>query len=186
MTTFLIVIGAIVALVIVLSMKRSKKRVVGNMSNWANGAKAITYMQFVDDWDNRRLPSDLTFGIAQGMNKEDLTKTAAAVANHLFGESPSEMHLSLNLPTVHADALRWLNLDEGRKEMVVQAIRVFQVVEFSATGQSSGKGIEILQKYGKEFPASPDPESFHEVLKRELNKLSPRYRDIGPKFGIAA
>lgn len=95
------------------------------------------------------------------IDKDTISLAASIWANYLFGKPPSDQHKSLDLNTEHAKAIRWLdNAGASYQELVVQGLRIMATASYARTGTAKPMGMEILERYGKNFPDSPDLDNY--------------------------
>lgn len=101
---------------------------------------------------------------------------AAAKANYLFARVPAEIHKTqFNLGAVAGDADVWLLQHMKFQELVVQSLRVQNMVAFGRDENLvEPLGVGILAKFGSQYPDAPDPDSFPALVKKSLNELSQR------------
>lgn len=135
-----------------------KKLFSGNtkrLANYGDGlaqvAQITLYMVLMEQLSNQNSNKD----------KDTIRQAASSWANYLFGRPPSAQHKNLDLDTEHAKAIRWLdNAGASYQKLVVQGLRIMATTNYARTGTAKPKGMEILERYGKNFPDSPDLDSY--------------------------
>jgi hypothetical protein len=98
---------------------------------------------------------------------------AAATTNYLFGKSPSPMHAHLDLAAEHAAAREWLKKNSPMCELVVQSLRVANVIGWGTSGTLPEIGMELLEAFGKEYPDSPSVDTYEALVRRFVAALPP-------------
>lgn len=114
------------------------------------------------------------YEVSGEVEKDRLIAIAAAKANYLFARRPNAKHVvDFNLNRLNGEAETWLSQNPTFQELVVQSLRVRNMVTYGRTGIAHDPiGAEFLNKYGKLFPVAPDPESYPTLIKRSLDELS--------------
>lgn len=111
--------------------------------------------------------------------KSAIMAVAAAKANYLFAREPDDSHeAQFDLGELEREADAWLSQEEKMRELVVQSLRVQNMVAFGRTGRATEPlGSEILVKYGSRYPDAPDPSSYPALVRGSLNELNQGNRD---------
>ena len=159
--------------VVVMIMRGSKRRVVSRMQALVDGAKLTTWAILMNDIKSGRTTDDLGFDRSIGDGEDKLVKIVAASVNYWFGEEPSKTHEDLDLRQIYADSMRWLSRNDEARELVVQAVRSFSIVRYAKAGAADLNPPYVLEVFGKEYPAAPEPKTFEVLLRREMPRLSP-------------
>ncbi|BBO99353.1 hypothetical protein [Sulfuriferula nivalis] len=135
-----------------------KKLFSGNvkrLANYGDGlaqvAQITLYMILMEQLSNQNSNKD----------KDAIRSVASSWSNYLFGRPPSDQHKNLDLDAEHAKAIRWLD-NEGApyQKLVIQGLRIIATANYARSGTAKSIGIEILERYGKNFPDSPDLDSY--------------------------
>ena len=136
-------------------LKRSLAGNANRVANYASGlaqvAQIMVYMALMNYFKTKNPATD----------EDSQSQIAAAWANYLFGQEPSELHAHLNLEVEHAKALDWLE-NEGSdfREIVIQGLRISNTADYAKTGNANLRGIELLEKFGGQYPDAPDLEKY--------------------------
>lgn len=171
---YILTVVIIAVVVAYLVFKGSKRRVISRMNALVDGAKLTAFIMLENDLGNSQTIDDFGFDRSTGDDDEKLTQIAAASVNYWFGEVPCEFHKDLDLRQIHAASMRWLRRNDDVRELVVQAMRVLSLLRIEKTGEASDlHTLHVLKAFGKEYPDSPDPQSFEVLIQREMQKLSP-------------
>ncbi|WP_329743296.1 hypothetical protein [Dyella sp. A6] len=112
--------------------------------------------------------------------KDRLIAVAAAKANYLFAREPDDSHLAkLNLREIDGEAEMWLSKQKKLQELVVQSLRVQNMVSYGRTGHAPEPplGSKILAKYGSHYPDAPNPDSYPILVRQSLDELSQTNRE---------
>ena len=96
---------------------------------------------------------------------------AAAKTNHLFGEAPSPQHARLDLPRLHKEAEAYIRGNEVFRGLVVQSLRVASQLHFMETSKANVVGANLLEEFGPQFPAPPNPALYQALVNRALEDL---------------
>lgn len=133
----------------------SKKRVANYASGLAQVAQFVVYMALMNYFKAKNPTTD----------EDSQREIAAAWANYLFGKESSESHAHLDLNAENAKAAHWLE-NEGCvfESIVIQGIRINNMVDYARTGKANLIGIDLLAKFGKQHPDAPDLEKYSAML----------------------
>ncbi len=106
------------------------------------------------------------------MDIEDASLFAAAVSNYLFGKSLDQRHLEqFTIEKIESTGNNLIKGNPGLRELVVQSLRVLSIVSV-AVGKDE-VGMDILSIYGKEYPQSPGPGSYADLVQQSIQGMSP-------------
>jgi hypothetical protein len=159
--TYVYILLSILCLWLLIWLLSSKKRLARRMQAALNAAKFVTFSALfarTDDADEAQLQS--------------LAQLASAKTNYLFGESPSDQHVHLDLPRLHAEAAEWIRANDIFREVVVQSLRVASQLRYMSSGQAEVRGEVILKEFGRQYPEAPSPDSYEGLVRRALTTLS--------------
>src|ERR1700732_588812 len=98
--------------------------------------------------------------------QEELYERAAAAANYLFGNSAIPTQAQLDLVAEHAKAREWLKRNQNIRELVVQSLRVANVIGWAESGIRPETGMELLETFGREFPESPQLNAYRALVRQ--------------------
>lgn len=115
--------------------------------------------------------------------QEELYEHAAAAANYLFGNSAMPVQGQRDLAAEQPNTQEWLKRNQKIRELVVQSLRVANVIGWSEAGVCPEIGTQLLQEFGTEFPTSPQLDSYRALVRQVVVALPPS--DVRPKL-IAA
>ncbi|MBL4773605.1 MAG: hypothetical protein JKX98_08405, partial [Alcanivoracaceae bacterium] len=80
-----------------------------------------------------------------------------------FGEEPQEEHKEqFNIEEITKIANNLLLNDVKTKELAIQSIRVINIINI--TNEREPIGINLLEEHGHEFPDSPTPDDFEQII----------------------
>lgn len=135
-----------------------KKKLLHKMDGLASMAQMAVYLSQNEEY-------------GKTMDSEDALLFAAAVSNYLFGKSPDQRHIDqFTLETIESAGNQLIEHDTNMRELVVQSLRVLSTVSFAVGKDEVGMG--ILSVYGKEYPQSPDPGSYAELIQKSIQGMS--------------
>lgn len=133
----------------------SKQRVANYASGLAQVAQLVVYMALMSHFKAKN----------QAMDEASQGQTAAVWSNYLFGKEPSESHVHLDLNAEYAKAVYWLeNEGDNFQGIVIQGLRIINMADYARTGKANLIGIELLEKFGKQYPDVPDLEKYSAML----------------------
>lgn len=156
------VIGFLVAAgLITLILKSSNKRVMSLMHSLTSASRLIIATNFYAHY-KEKLKID---------NKELIFCYASAATNYLFSEKPSDIHKTLNIKEIEADAIEFIKQNRDTRELLVQSLRVTYTLKIQKNKNIEIDSLEILSLFGNEFPESPKVDRYFHLVHRELNKL---------------
>lgn len=150
---------------LLLYFGNSKKRLFAKMSSnvWMSQMAVSMMLMGRFNFDSAQTDED----------RNTVSTKAAAWANYLFGKTPSEQHAHLDLQSEHHAARDWLIENDLARELVVQSIRVANTVAYGRSGSAPEIGLELLAKFGAEFPDAPTPATYEILVNRAIASLSP-------------
>ncbi|MCP5306785.1 MAG: hypothetical protein H6953_15175 [Chromatiaceae bacterium] len=106
------------------------------------------------------------------MESEKASLFAAAVSNYLFGRSMDEIHIAqFGIDEIEAAGNELIRSDSGIRKLVVQSLRVISTISIAAGKEAVGSN--ILSVYGGEYPESPDPGTFSDIVQSSIQGMSP-------------
>lgn len=109
--------------------------------------------------------------------KNELTAKAAAGANYLFGKEPSPMHVQqFNILEIESEACEWLRKTPVFCELVVQSLRVAMTINYAASGTLAIVGAKLIAMFCREFPNTPNPTTFKQLVNKAILSLPPDYQ----------
>ena len=115
------------------------------------------------------------------MDEENASLLAAAVSNYLFGRTPGQDHIDqFTLEKIEYIGNELIKNSESIRELVIQSLRVISAVSV-AVGKEE-VGMEILSTYGKNYPQSPDPENFTQLVNESIRLMSPNVQQTIAKM----
>jgi len=133
-----------------------KRRRAQKMQRLLKVAQLATAEHFVRDHSSQRL---------------DLSERAAAAANCLFGNSAMPVRAELDLTAERTNAREWLKENQRIRELVIQSLRVADVIGWAEAGVGRKVGLELLEAFGKEFPVSPKLSAYRGLVRRFVDSL---------------
>lgn len=116
----------------------------------------------------------------------DTSLMSAAVTNYLYGRDMIESHReAFGEESIRGVAFGYLNEDKALCELVVQSLRMRGVIEYAGTGIGKTYGEFVLQMIGDQFPKSPDPDSYTQLVEDSLGKLSREDQEQCASFALS-
>jgi hypothetical protein len=99
--------------------------------------------------------------ILEGEKKMNM---AAAIANFMFGQEPVQIHLDeFDIKEIESIGYQLIDKNHNLKELVVQSMRVYLIL-WNQGVMDTPIDIDIIEKYGSEFPDAPSPSSYEALL----------------------
>jgi len=136
-----------------------KKKLLRKMDGFASVAQMSVYLSLKEENEKT-------------MDSENAGLFAAAVSNYLFGKSADQKHVEqFKLEKIKSTGNQLIKGNKFIRELIVQSLRVLSTV--SSTIGKEAVGMDILSVYGKEFPDSPTPESYAELIGEAIQGMSP-------------
>lgn len=136
-----------------------KKRLLRKMDGLSSVAQMAIYLSLKEK--NEKV-----------MDGESALLFAAAVSNYLFGKSANQRHIEqFTLEKIESTGNQLIKDNKSIRELVVQSLRVVSTVSVAAGKEAVG--MNILSVYGREFPQSPDPGSYAELVHKSIKGMSP-------------
>jgi hypothetical protein len=136
-----------------------KRRVTQRMQTLLKAAQLATMTQFVHDHS--------------ASQDGDLFERAGVVGNHLFGNNMIATQTQFDHSAEYVHAREWLKENPRVRELVVQSLRVANVIGWAKSGTRPEVGLETLNAFGKEFPDSPQLDTYRALLRRFVESLPP-------------
>ena len=135
----------------------SKKRVLDRMENYHSKLTVMVYLLMKDKEFN---------GYISSMSDSEIKTFSAALTNFLFGRKTVAEHLDkFDYDKIKSTGYSLLDQDENLQEIIVQSLRVLSTLLSQQSSLLENEdGYEILEKYGKKFPDSPNPESYESLF----------------------
>ena len=135
----------------------SKKRVLDRMENYHSKLTVMVYLLMKDKEFN---------GYISSMSDSEIKTFSAALTNFLFGRKTVAEHLDkFDYDKIKSTGYFLLDQDENLQEIIVQSLRVLgTILSQQSSLLENEDGYEILEKYGKKFPDSPNPESYESLF----------------------
>ena len=105
--------------------------------------------------------------------REALHARGSIQAELMFGRSLDSNISRSIIDAEYKALLAWLERRPEFKELVVQMLRVEGVLAYARTGKAPDPviGKDILERFGKLYPALTGPEPFNELLARALRSM---------------
>ena len=146
--------------------EKRKARLMDRMEMLVAIAQLVTYAALCE--------ANGAYQATSEVEKNRLGAIAAAKANYLFAREPDDKYLAdFNLSQLNEETETWLSQNPTFQELVVQSLRVQNMVMYGRTGAVHDLiGAKLLGKYGELFPVAPDPESYPTLIKRALDELN--------------
>jgi len=95
---------------------------------------------------------------------EDKMLMAAAITNFMLGREAVQMHLDeFDIEEIESIGYQLIDKNQNLKELVVQSMRVYLIL-FTEGVMDIPIGMDIIEKYGSEFPDAPSPSSYEALL----------------------
>jgi hypothetical protein len=164
----IIVIVVVIALLAIWYKKRTR-RLFLQMEIMSTIANLVVLFKLTE-----KISPDGTYADLDKVWKPKL----AAICNYLFGHDFNPMHLEQFSPEyIKTAALQYLDSDDALREIVVQSLRVNKIVYFHKARKKLEGGMEILIGYGKQFPDSPVPEPYFQLVMHHLRSLNEKNRN---------
>jgi hypothetical protein len=173
-----IISGIVVVFIIALIIRHFKavnKRVYHRIDILTTIGNMVGYFYIL--YKENITPQILDKLIKSEINDERYMRIVAAT-NYLFARGINPMHSKMfSTLDIQNYAYQLLNTDNNLCELVVQSDRLTQLLYFHKTNTQMSNGLDILAKYGQMFPVSPNPDSYHLLIKRFLSLLNERYKE---------
>jgi hypothetical protein len=147
-----------------------KRAVMVQMSELANFGKLIAFTKLSRDLKSGSSCDDLELHrIAMeqsAKNPASFEKLSADCVNYWFGESLEPVAVDdSNTRRIRADSMRWLERNPTIRDLVVQAVRVLNTIEFASRSASpSREKLYVLEVFGKHVKDSPSLGGFREQV----------------------
>ena len=140
----------------------SKKRVLARMENAHAKLTVMVYLLMKDKDFNGHISS---------MSESEIKTFGAALTNFLFGRKTVADHLDkFEYDMIKATGYFLLEQDKNLQEIIVQSLRVLSTLLSEQSSLLENEdGYEILEKYGKNFPDSPNPENYESLISNSMN-----------------
>lgn len=135
-----------------------KKKLLRKMDGLASVAQMAVYLSLKEDNE-------------KSMDSSDASLFAAAISNYLFGKTADPGHVEqFTLERIKSEGNQTITNNISIRKLVVQSLRVLSTIAYA-----QGKevvGMDILSTYGKEFPDSPNPDSYLSVIQESIQAMS--------------
>ena len=110
------------------------------------------------------------------MDSNDVVLFAAAISNYFFGKTADPRHIEqFTLEKIKTTGNQIITNNNNIRKLVVQSLRVLSTIAY-AQGKEE-VGMDILSTYGKEFPDSPNPDSYLTVIHESIQAMSPTVQE---------
>jgi len=140
-----------------------KKKLLRKMDGHASVAQMAVYLSLKED--NQK-----------SMSSNDASLFAAAISNYLFGKTADPRHIEqFSLEQIKTTGNQIITNDGNMRKLVVQSLRVLSIISF-AIGKEE-VGMEILSTYGKEYPDTPNPDSYQALVQESIRAMSPSVQE---------
>jgi len=140
-----------------------KKKLLRKMDGYASLAQMAVYLSLKEDNE-------------KNMGSNDAGAFAAATSNYLFGKTADPGHVEqFTLERIEATGNQIIANDDNIRKLVVQSLRVLSIIS-GAIGKEA-VGMDILSTYGKEFPETPDPDSYLALIHESIQAMSPSVQE---------
>lgn len=108
-------------------------------------------------------------------DKQRIHTRGSIQARLIFGKPMKPEHQQFDIDSEYKALLAWLESRPIFKELVVQTLRVENVLAFTRTGQTPDPviGKAVLERYGRDFPTEVDPENYRKLLNTAVNAMPP-------------
>lgn len=140
----------------------SKKRVMKRMEAAHIKLTVLVYSLLKDKiLKNKEYNSHLV-----DLSESDSKNFVGALTNFLFGRATNQEHLDkFGYEKIKSTGYALLEDDSNLQEIIVQSLRVFStLLSVESSLLPNDDGYEILEKYGKKFPDSPNPDSYESLI----------------------
>jgi hypothetical protein len=115
-------------------------------------------------------------GMPQADNESEqmqIATRAGLQASLIFDKPLAPEHELLDIEAERKKVLEWLEDRPLFKELVVQTLRVDNIVRFAKTGQPPNPliGASLLGNFGKQFRNGPSPDSYNSLLSDVIHSM---------------
>jgi hypothetical protein len=144
-------------------------RVVEEMGRLSEASRRAVAMSLMED---------LGAGKVAGNERLRLVAKAGCQASLLFDTPLAPEHAHLDADAEREEVFAWIASKPLLRHLVVQTLRVLPTVHLAKTAQPLDPlpGIRVLERFGKEFPLVPSPNSYEGLLREVLYAMPDELR----------
>ncbi len=171
-------ITAVIITVVIVFLIRSYKKRVKRMYTQMDILCSVATLVVLDRITEKTIPN----GLYSDLNELSALKLAA-VCNYLLGRKLQPIQLErFSTEEIVMNALAYLDSDQKLRELVIQSLRAQHLIHFHKTNDLLKDSVEILAKYGRQFPIAPNPESYLELMKKLISELNSKNQALIMQF----
>lgn len=147
---------------------KRKKLLLANMDRFTNMAQMAVSLILMEhsNYDSTQTDED----------RKAIVEKSAVWANYLFGKTSSPKHAHLDLEREYDAARDWLKENDFVCELVIQSLRVANMVVYGTSGTVQDLGMDLLESFGAEHPNMPSPTDYEDLVIKAIALLSPKNR----------
>lgn len=145
--------------------RQFEPNIIPQMERMADASRMAAAMMLLNDLGMDQASTEL--------ERERVAIRAEAQASLLFDKLLVYEHQQLEVDRERAEALAWMERWPVFQELIVQTLRVDNTLEYARTGQAPEPiiGATVLERYGRQFPDAPDPESYPALLSKAIHSM---------------